>query len=228
MLFYTFKYEIKMKHKLLLVLLLATVTSFSQKKKIKLVKYTLTNIYNEKRTYYGKENSIFYMEKGFRVYNANGKKTKHKVTPDINFKYLEYVDNETKDTILMKSLKPKKYLILYPYTNAFMQVYIENSDKDIANGKVDLYVHRFVGASPGMMGANGMMMGGGSTFNENIYFKDSTGLHLISKKRHFKKYPMLLGEKKWKEMKKSKKGALQYLLDYFKAYNKAIEEKKNN
>jgi len=213
-----------MKLKLLLILAFTTITVFSQKNKQKFRRYYLVNKFNDTTIFLGKKKPLEKLEKGFRIFDSNYKRTKHKVTPDSNFKYLVYID---KDTIKLKPLKPKVKKFAYAYTNAFMQVYIENSDKDIAKGKIDFYVHRYTVSSPGMMGPNGMMMGGVPNVSEIYYFKDLKGLHRINYKYHFKRYPKLLGKEKWFEMQKSKKSDLQFLLDYFTEYNNAIDKNNN-
>lgn len=203
-----------MKFKLILIFLLITVTVFSQKNKTKFRKYRLINKYND-TVVYGKKLSIEKLQKGFRIFDENGKKTKHKITPDMQFKYLSFIENN--DTIILKSLKSIVHPTFYPYKNAFMSILIDNPNVELKKGKINFYVHSY--------NMHSQMMG--SYTVSIIYFQDIKGMHRINHKYQYKKYPKILGKEKYKEMKKSKKGELGFLIDYFTEYNSIIDKKEN-
>ncbi len=58
--------------------------------------------------------------------------------------------------------------------------------------------------------------------SNTLYFQNMDGLHIIDSKSDFKQFPKILGKELYREMKKSNKVKVQFLLDYFKLYNMKI------
>lgn len=76
-----------------------------------------------------------------------------------------------------------------------MSIYINHPDKELKKGKINFYMHNY--------NVHSQMLG---SYTVSIfYFQDIKGMHQINYKYQFKRYPKLLGKKKWIEMKQSKK-----------------------
>jgi len=209
----------KIKIILFVIGLLTSTLIFSQIDKSKLRKYYLINKFNDTIPAYGKILSIERLQAGFRVFDKNGNRTKHKVNPN-TYKYLLFT-NSDKKSIILKSLPIKRNFAFLDKkaTNVFMNILIENSEEEIEKGKVDLYMHKFTAA--GSQGANGFS--GYSSGNvQTYYFKNLSGLHQITYKYQFKSFPKILGNELYKKMEKSDKGQKQFLFDYFTEYNNSV------
>jgi hypothetical protein len=209
-----------MKTKLLLLSLFTSCIIFSQINGTKFEKYHLINKSNDTITVYGKKHTSVGL--GFKIYDINGKKTENEVNPDL-YDYLIFTNsNNQKITLKSLPIKREASLIFHDSTNGFMNILIENSEKDLEKGKIDFYIHEFSIGSPSSFGSNGFT--GYTTNNvQRYYFKDLKGLHPIRNRSGYKKFRKLLGIELFKKMKKSNKEQGQFLFDYFTEYNKKID-----
>ena len=215
-----------MKTKLILTLLIGISTlSFSQNSsnidRNKLRNYYLINKFNDTTQVYSETMKIEELHCGFDLYDKNGHSTNLSVNPEL-CKYLLFINSNGR-TVKLKSVPVKKRIRGCLKKSVFMLVLIENSDQDFKNGKVDFYSHKYTHMDRYKFGAHEYAeIGVRRVSSEIYYFKDLNGLHQISFKYQFERFPKILGKKLYKKMIQSDKGEKQFLLDYFTEYNENI------
>ncbi|NQX80617.1 MAG: hypothetical protein HRT66_01295 [Flavobacteriaceae bacterium] len=165
------------------------------------------------------------------MYNENGKKARWKVGPK-NRDYLYYKGDDGED-VLMRSLYDGE-------KHVFMKVLIENTEEELAEGKMDLYVYNYIGnygnpmfGGMGMPGnffmCNGFMslmkmyVNYVSPGNYVFCLRNKGKLYKVWKRSDFKKYPELLDKGLYKRMRRSKDSE-KIMLEYFSKYNDNISK----
>ena len=191
------------------------------------INYYLVNKKNDTTLIKGEVLPIKTIQRGFVYITEKGdKKT---INPD-NFTYLLMKNSEGK-TLTLKSLPFKiKTFSRAVKKNAFMTVLIENSENQLKEGKLNLYLHDYIYLKNKVLSFEESVEWPShmdlekDQFIESktLYFQDLDGLHIIDSKSDFKQFPKILGKQLYKEMKNSDKDKVQFILDYFTKYNMKV------
>lgn len=228
-----------MKAKLLFIILIG-ITSLSYAQELqsldnnKAIDYYAINKSNDSIVMEGEILPIQTIQKGLTFISETENK---RINPN-DFEYLLLKNSENK-TFKLKSLPPKRKAINSGVKrNVFMTILIENSQRELEKGKLNLYLHEFIsqkndghldniGYPSDYIAQKRIASGAPRLYNKGIkhkilYFQDLDGLHQIDSKSQFKNFPKILGKQLFKKMKKSTKDKEQFLRDYFTKYNMEI------